>query len=61
MAGNLSGFEEASRALHRKEADRLAALVRDWPEDIRAHLLRLVEAAEGNERAVLGAESPAQV
>jgi uncharacterized protein len=42
MAGNLSGFEEASRALYAKDQERFEALIRDWPEDIRKHALRLV-------------------
>lgn len=49
MCGNLPGFEEASRALHRKEPARLAELVRDWPADIRAHVARLVGTAEALE------------
>jgi hypothetical protein len=42
MAGNLPGFEEASRALHRRESGRLSDLMREWPADIRAHTERLV-------------------
>lgn len=43
MAGNLPHFEEASRALFAKDLGRLDALIRDWPEDIRTQLERLVE------------------
>jgi hypothetical protein len=43
MAGNLPGFEEASRALFAKDQERLEQLIRNWPEDIRRHLLRLVQ------------------
>lgn len=41
MAGNLPDFEEASRALHACEFERLEHLIRDWPQDIRDHLLCL--------------------
>jgi hypothetical protein len=44
MAGNLPGFEEATRALFAGEPDRLAEHVRAWPEDVRTHLERLIEA-----------------
>jgi len=50
MCGNLPGFEEASRALHRKEPARLAELTQGWPADVRAHLTRLVGTAEALER-----------
>jgi uncharacterized protein len=42
MAGNLPGFEEASRALFAGEPERFEELIRDWPQDIRGHLRRLV-------------------
>jgi hypothetical protein len=42
MAGNLSGFEEASRALYAKDQARLVSLIRDWPGDVRSHVERLV-------------------
>jgi hypothetical protein len=45
MAGNFPNFEEASRALYSNDADRLRALIRDWPEDVRKHLERLFEEA----------------
>lgn len=41
MAGDMPNFEEATRALYAKDHARLAALVRKWPKDIRAHLARL--------------------
>ena len=43
MAGNLPDFEEASRALYAKDQERFKFVIRDWPEDIRKHLERLVE------------------
>lgn len=45
MAGNLPGFEEASRALYLGDRGRFEDLIRGWPGDIRAHLLRLVAEA----------------
>lgn len=42
IAGNLTNFEEASRALFAKDQKRLDGLIRDWPEDIRNHVGRLV-------------------
>jgi hypothetical protein len=41
MAGNLRGFEEASRALFADDRRRLAELIADWPDDIRDHVVRL--------------------
>ena len=41
MAGDLPGFEEASRALFAKNQVLFEGLIRDWPEDIRGHLTRL--------------------
>lgn len=41
MAGDLPGFEEATRALYADDADRLAGLVEAWPADVRDHALAL--------------------
>ncbi len=41
MAGNLPGFEEASRALFAHNEDRFAQQICDWPADIREHVRRL--------------------
>lgn len=41
MAGNLPGYEEASRALFRGESLRFAELVSSWPKDVRNYALRL--------------------
>ena len=43
MAGDLPGYEEASRALFAKDQDRFGHLIREWPHDIRAHLARMVQ------------------
>jgi hypothetical protein len=41
IAGNLPGFEEASRALFAGDLARLAGVIADWPTDVRAHALTL--------------------
>jgi uncharacterized protein len=43
MAGNLPGFEEASRALFARDRARFAQRIHGWPEDIRKHLERLAQ------------------
>lgn len=47
IAGDLPGFEEASRALFAGDADRLAALTAHWPPDIRDHVARLAQPPSG--------------
>lgn len=41
MAGDLPGYEEASRALYRGERKIFESLVRKWPIDMRRHLHQL--------------------
>ena len=41
MAGNLPGFEEASRALFADDRRQFAALIAGWPGDIRDHIVNL--------------------
>ena len=41
MAGNLAGFEEASRALFADDRRRFAGLIAGWPDDIRDHVVKL--------------------
>lgn len=41
MAGNLPGFEEASRALFAGDRPRFTALIAGWPDDIRDHIAKL--------------------
>jgi hypothetical protein len=41
MAGNLSSFEEASRALFADDRRRFAELIAGWPGDIRDHAVKL--------------------
>jgi uncharacterized protein len=49
MAGNLPGFEEASRALFADDRRQFAALIAGWPGDIRDHIVKLAfsDRAEG--------------
>ena len=41
MAGDLPGFEEASRALFADDRRRFAGLIAGWPADIRDHIVKL--------------------
>jgi len=41
MAGNLAGFEEASRALFADDRRRFVELIAGWPGDIRDHVVWL--------------------
>ncbi|MET0793296.1 MAG: DUF2239 family protein [Polyangiaceae bacterium] len=45
IAGNRVNYEEASRALFAADQARFEELTAEWPEDIRAHLLRVLEEA----------------
>jgi uncharacterized protein len=48
MAGNLPGFEEATRALFAGNPERFNDLVTSWPGDIRDHARKLAGAAFQN-------------
>jgi hypothetical protein len=41
MAGNLPGFEEATRALFAEDRRRMAGHIATWPADIRDHVVKL--------------------
>ena len=43
MAGDLPGFEEASRALFAGDRDRLAGLISEWPRDVAALVFGLLD------------------
>ena len=47
LAGDLAGFEEASRALFAGDHERLVAQMATWPADVRAYVLELAEPAPG--------------
>lgn len=42
MAGNLPGYEEATRALYAKDRTKLESLVSKWPDDVRKHTYKLI-------------------
>jgi hypothetical protein len=42
IAGNLPGYEEATRALYGRNRQRFDELIRDWPQDIQSHVPRLL-------------------
>jgi hypothetical protein len=60
MAGNLPGFEEASRALYAQDYEHLGYLIREWPSDIRQHVewLAAAAAALGDATSAARASSP---
>jgi hypothetical protein len=41
IAGDLPGFEEATRALFAHDPQRFAARLQSWPQDVREHATRL--------------------
>ena len=43
IAGDMPGFEEATRALFADDAARFAELMQGWPRDVRAHALKLAQ------------------
>ncbi len=45
MAGDLSGYEDATRALYAGDGPAFGAQVQDWPQDIRMHALYLAAPA----------------
>jgi hypothetical protein len=52
MAGNLPGFEEATRALYANDRERFTQQIAGWPEDVRGYAMGLAwgapdEAAAG--------------
>ena len=51
MAGDLPNFEEATRALFSPDDEQLAELTRAWPQDVRAHVLRLASEATRAEQS----------
>jgi hypothetical protein len=45
LAGDLAGFEEASRALFAGDHERMVAQMAAWPEDVQAYVQQLAEPA----------------
>ena len=55
LAGNLPGFEEATRVLFAKSRDRLKEFekrVCGWPRDVRKHVLQLMKETIRMEKAI---------
>ncbi len=48
MAGNMPGFEEATRVLFANDQPRFHELVAPWPEDVRDHAIALAFGADHN-------------
>jgi uncharacterized protein len=51
MAGDLPGFEEATRALFAGAQERFEHVIEPWPHDVRAHARKLAAAAFGSDAA----------
>jgi hypothetical protein len=48
IAGDLPGYEEATRALFADDRPRLEQWIADWPQDTRSHVLRLMFGAQND-------------
>ncbi|EHK68070.1 DUF2239 family protein [Achromobacter arsenitoxydans] len=51
MAGNLPGFEEATRALYADDREGYARQVAQWPQDVRGYAMSLAWGAAGQSDA----------
>jgi hypothetical protein len=60
MAGNLPGFEEATRAFYSGDDGRCAALITLWPRDIRDHVKKLIATARRDQAAAHKSERPGE-
>jgi hypothetical protein len=49
LAGNLPGFEEACRALYKRDLAGLTQCIEGWPPDIRSYILEHVELEQNDE------------
>ena len=47
IAGDLPGFEEATRSLYARDRERFNNLINAWPPDIREHVQKLAEGVWG--------------
>jgi hypothetical protein len=46
IAGDMPGYEEATRALFADDRPRLEQWIADWPQDIRSHVVHLTFGAQ---------------
>jgi len=53
LAGNLPGFEEACRALYRRDLPGLTHCIESWPPDIRTYILEHVALDQNDEASAL--------
>jgi uncharacterized protein len=53
MAGDMAGFEEASRALFANDATKFRQLTEDWPPDVRDYLRQLAQSLPPTEALAL--------
>lgn len=49
LAGNLPGFEEAYRALYRRDPAGLTLKIKNWLSDIRSYILENAGLDQGDE------------
>jgi uncharacterized protein len=49
MAGDMPGFEEASRALFANDRGKFSELIAAWPVDVRMHAMELAYGRDGKE------------
>jgi hypothetical protein len=45
IAGDLPGYEEATRALYARDEQQFSAIVEDWPAGVRDHANRVAQRA----------------
>lgn len=51
LAGDLPGYEEATRALFANDAQRFGELIAAWPDDVREHATKLAFGGLGGDEA----------
>lgn len=49
MAGDIAGYEEASRAFYRKDREQFEYIIIGWPSDIRQHVQQLASGIDWKE------------
>ncbi|MEO6098040.1 MAG: DUF2239 family protein, partial [Fibrobacteria bacterium] len=47
MAGDLEGYEEALRALYKKDHKTFLSRIATWPADVKAHAVKLAQPVFG--------------
>ena len=43
IAGDFVGYEEALRALYKKDEKKFSTQIAEWPHNVRSHLIELAE------------------